>query len=166
MLAQWAHRIGRPALARPVSCRTPAALEPAVSRSVPLQVELSTSGEPATPLPVVHAEVRALGQTLVLRPASSDTPDLWQAELPDAPRHLRLRLWCEGPTGPSLCGDLVHTPASTARVSLALVLEADPTGHWQLLQRDPGVALPLWAQVLPGLVLGLAVLVHWHRRER
>jgi hypothetical protein len=129
-------------------------------------VELSTTADRAAPLPVVHAEVRALGRSLVLEPASPQEPALWQAELPDVPRHLRLRLWCEGPEGPSLCGDLVHTPASTAGVSLALVLEADPAGHWQLLQRDAGWSLPLWSQVLPGLLLGLAVLVHWHRRER
>lgn len=118
-------------------------------------------------LPALHGELQALGQAwpLALAPGPGDHTAVATATLPDAPRILRLQLWCGSGPATAQCGDAVLRPPAVAGGTLAFRLEPTAGGHWQLFAADPAPAVPLWAQILPGLALGALVLVGARRRR-
>lgn len=104
--------------------------------------------------PGVQVEVQALGEVHRLDLSGGET----QLQLPEPPRLLRLRAWCDTGQDARVCGELVHLPDSVHGTTLDLALSPGAAG-WELVEVDRGPDLPLPVQV--GLGVLLLLFVGW-----
>jgi hypothetical protein len=82
---------------------------------------------------------------------------------PDAPRLMRVRLFCGDSYTEEVCFDGIHFPDSLDHTTVAIQLVARPNGVWGRLD-DPGLQVPLSLQFGAGLaVLWLAAWLYLRR---